>query len=142
MPFQFPSRKERWQKILISAAKQCGRNLIFPILPSTSFSKVLEKTADIPIRLLAHSKLELPSMKSVLEKLAPLSKEKQNTKEEKRILLMVGPEGGFSDREIELAIESKVHLFSLGSYTLRAETAALASIANLNFYFSSTTYSD
>lgn len=119
-------RCERWQQVLIAAAKQCGRSVVFPIAPLQKFPETLSATSHIPLRLLAHNEATLPSLKSVLDRVEkPVSE----------ILVIVGPEGGFSAKELALAGQMGVQMFSLGAYTLRAETAAMAIVANLRFFF-------
>jgi len=50
---------------------------------------------------------------------------------EDRIIVLIGPEGGFSDDEVESLTQSGAELVSLGTYRLRAETAAIAFLARL-----------
>ena len=118
-------RCERWNKVLISAAKQSGRNSLIDIKPIKTFEEVLEESKKFDIKILAHNDSSLPHLKNVLD-----SYEKNFNKD----MVMIGPEGGFTEKEIELARQNNITLFSLGSYILRAETAAIAIIANLNFY--------
>lgn len=118
---------DRWNKILISAAKQCERSQLMEILPCQSFDQVLESTGHFPLRLMAQCEPGIPSLHSLLA-----SQEKPS-----QIMILVGPEGGFSEREVTLAKKSGVHLVSLGKNILRAETAALAVIANIEFYYNS-----
>lgn len=120
-------RYERWQKVLLAAAKQCGRNNILHIATPQKFATLLQETAHVPLRILAHNDNQLPSLKKVLTQyLAP----------QQQVLVIVGPEGGFSKQELQQAQSAGVILFSLGYYTLRAETAALSLLATLNFYYS------
>ncbi len=118
-------RNERWQKVMIAAAKQCKRTSLIQIDSVQSFEQMLASTKQIPLRVLAHTGPELPSFKKILDCISPMPPE---------ILAIVGPEGGFSQTEIELAIAHNIQLFSLGPYVLRAETAAWAVISSLNFY--------
>ncbi len=122
---QMAGKEERWQKVMISAAKQCGRTSLIQIASTMDFSEVLKKTASFPTRLLAHNAKGLPSFKNLLDRLSPISYP---------VLVMIGPEGGFSEEEIHQAHESGILMFSLGNLILKAETAAIAVIANLNFY--------
>ena len=118
-------KQDRWEKVMLSAAKQCGRSSFIQIAPVMTFSKVLEETSSFPTRLLAHNGKDIPCFKRVLDSLSPISYP---------ILVLIGPEGGFSEKEIQEAVEKKIALFSLGNLILKAETAAIAVIANLNFY--------
>jgi 16S rRNA (uracil1498-N3)-methyltransferase len=49
--------------------------------------------------------------------------------ENKLLSILIGPEGGWTDREEELLQEKGAQFFTLGRYTLRAETAALTALA-------------
>ena len=119
-------KEERWQKILIASAKQCGRYDLLKIERPRSFLSLLEETRGIPLRLMAHRQEALPFFKEVMDAHAYGISE---------VLVLVGPEGGFSEQEISLAGNHGVHAFTMGPHTLRAETAAIAVIANLQFYF-------
>lgn len=125
-------RQERWEKILVAAAKQCGRTRLLPIAAPVRFGELLEKSGDFPLRIMAHNAPSLPTLKAVLDSKPGISK----------VLAMVGPEGGFSEGEVEQARGAGVRLFTLGPATLRAETAAMAVIANLRFYFADQEVSD
>lgn len=116
-------REERWHKVLLAAAKQSERPHLVNIEKTESFDNIIQKI-DHPL-LIAHTGAKLPSMQSVLRMQKNIS----------QLSIMIGPEGGFSDKEIEKAKENNAVLFSLGNYVLRAETAAMAIIANVNFYF-------
>ncbi len=54
------------------------------------------------------------------------------------INLFIGPEGGFSEEEIQLAETKGAHMVSLGAHTLRSETAAVAAAAIVLYELSST----
>jgi 16S rRNA (uracil1498-N3)-methyltransferase len=47
----------------------------------------------------------------------------------KEVNILIGPEGGWTDQEEEALCEKGAHFFTLGRYTLRAETAALTALA-------------
>lgn len=123
---QSAGKPERWEKIMIAAAKQCHRSHFIQIFPMMSFAEVLEKTTSFSLRLLAHPYNAEP-LKTVLD---------SQSSTPRQILVMVGPEGGFSEGELAQAKEQGIAFCSLGKYTLKAETAALALISNLHFYFS------
>ena len=55
--------------------------------------------------------------------------------DEKRVYLLIGPEGGFSEKEIELLKENKWVIDSLGKRKLRAETAAIVALYKVLNYF-------
>ncbi|MBP7020595.1 MAG: 16S rRNA (uracil(1498)-N(3))-methyltransferase [Planctomycetes bacterium] len=119
-------KEERWEKLLITAAKQSGHTSFPKIFSIMNFLETLQATSDFPLRLMAHNDPQVPFLHSFL---------KQQTTIPTKVLLMIGPEGGFSEIEVQQAQENGVNSFLLGSYTMRAETAAIAGLANLNFYW-------
>ena len=107
-----PSKQARWSAIALSAAKQCGRSVIPHIDPPSDFDAML--AAADPTRLLFWEKSEsgarLPNATH-------------------QATVIIGPEGGFSDAEVEHARRAGCHIASLGPRILRAETAAVSAIA-------------
>lgn len=106
---------QRWNQILKNAAEQSFRNIIPNLSEITKFSEALFDQEFINI--IAHEKQEITN-----ENLFNL---------EKNVAFFVGPEGGFSDSEIALALENEAKCISLGKRILRAETAAIALLAKL-----------
>jgi 16S rRNA (uracil1498-N3)-methyltransferase len=110
-------RLSHWQAIAISAAEQCGRNYVPPIAPPCTFSQALLTTAgDIRFVLSPRSSQKL---------------DKSNGYMHKRIVLWIGPEGGFSESEMDIALSSGCLALNLGPRILRTETASLAAITLL-----------
>jgi 16S rRNA (uracil1498-N3)-methyltransferase len=109
------NRREHWQKVVIAACEQCGRNRIPTVLPLVSLS---DYRAGEGLKILL----------SPLSELA-LSKLTQNSEQ---ILLAAGPEAGFTaEEEAALATQGFVPV-KIGARVLRTETAALAAVAALN----------
>ncbi len=113
-------REDRLRAIQVSAMKQCLTSWLPDLATGMSFEAVLEegKSANQPT-FIAH------------EKAAPESKMPHNETPASPLLL-VGPEGGFSDREVQLAVDAGATMVSLGPRRLRAETAALAVLCRTN----------
>lgn len=109
-------KREHWQRIATSACEQCGRNQVPPVDAICSYAQLLEKaaTAEIDSRLLLHPGSETP---------LALGARPQS------ILLLVGPEGGFSDEETTAALAAGFAPLQLGPRILRTETAPLAALA-------------
>jgi 16S rRNA (uracil1498-N3)-methyltransferase len=107
-------REQHWQKIIISACEQCGRNRL-PILDQVqTFSEYLADKNQ-----LEHSIV-----------LAPKANHRISTlKIDKKINVLIGAEGGLTEEEIQQAIQAGYLDVSLGSRILRTETAAIAMLA-------------
>ena len=110
-----------WQAIAISASEQCGRTKIVTILPPLPLDKWLE---------LAHTGHRLVLHHRAQQSLSHLGQPYNN-----QISLMIGPEGGWSDSEIQQAESQGFIGIQLGPRILRTETAALAALTALQCCF-------
>ncbi|MDD3269799.1 MAG: 16S rRNA (uracil(1498)-N(3))-methyltransferase [Syntrophomonadaceae bacterium] len=108
---------QRWQLIAREACKQCRRNTIPEIQTISNFPAILHGRGDNPVIMLYEHEEYL--------RLGHLLKEQHQSFREREILMMVGPEGGFSPKEVELAREQNVFIAGLGPGILRTETAGL-----------------
>ncbi|MBX7152245.1 16S rRNA (uracil(1498)-N(3))-methyltransferase [bacterium] len=112
------SKIQRWQKILLSAAKQSRRSIIPMIKDIQSFEHLLKSIYDI--KIIFHEK----SDHSALSYVSSLKDRPVQS-----ILICIGPEGGFTDEEINAVHDAGFEVLSLGSRRLRAETAAIAAMS-------------
>jgi 16S rRNA (uracil1498-N3)-methyltransferase len=111
-------RLDRLQATALSAMKQSLRAYLPAIHVLPTLEAVLKKYEGIK-KLVAHEKADVkPGISSF-------------QKESDELLLMVGPEGGFSDREIEMMLADNGEIVSLGAARLRAETAVVALLSQL-----------
>lgn len=117
------SRTERWQKIALSAAKQCGRTQVPEILPLCDFDQMIAGAGADQLRLLFWEKETARTLRQVHEANGSANS----------ILVAVGAEGGLSDGEAQLAVARGFHTVQLGKRILRAETAAVAVLALTQF---------
>lgn len=118
-----PERSEKkmahWQGIIVSAAEQCGRNRLPRLAPPASLSDwTSQHDLQRPILLSPRATQTLPSW--------------AKHQPPQAISLMIGPEGGFTEQEEELAIRRGALALGMGTRILRTETAALAAVAGLN----------
>ncbi|MGC8666836.1 MAG: RsmE family RNA methyltransferase [Chthonomonadales bacterium] len=122
------NRLTRWRQIARSAAEQCGRARIPVLEDLVSLPELVMRTER------AHCAILLdgggPPLARTLSQLLPHGCVLPSGP----ILLIVGPEGGFTPAETAEALSRGVHCASLGPYTLRTETAALAAIARIVHY--------
>lgn len=110
----------RLRRAVIEASKQCGRNRLMEIAHPQSWTDLLAGTPAVPCRILAHpdrrARAAQPSTRSNPLTAAPLPG---------RVLVAVGPEGGFTAGEVALAMAAGWQTIDLGPRTLRIETAAV-----------------
>ncbi|MGH7926935.1 MAG: 16S rRNA (uracil(1498)-N(3))-methyltransferase [Candidatus Binatia bacterium] len=117
------ARTERWQKIILSAAKQCGRTQMPKVLPLCDFRELVGQAWPDTLKLLFWEKDARQSLRQLQDK----------RDEVKAVLIAIGPEGGFSADEAALATEHGFIAVSLGRRILRAETAAVAAVSLAQF---------
>lgn len=121
-----PSEKklERWRRLAKTASAQSGRDRVTQIAAPVSFDELLASFRDYDCVLFPWELAEHVALKTVLPQLI---------KNARRVLVVIGAEGGFSHAETERARESGAHVIGLGSRILRTETAALVVVAVLNY---------
>ena len=115
------ARRERWHRIAVSSAKQCGRALVPAIAPPIMFDGPTS-LAHLPAPLfilVEPGALERPGSVADVSDTAPAA-----------ATLVVGPEGGWEAAELARCA-SHVHPLGLGALTLRADAAALVATAAL-----------
>ena len=113
------ARQQRWQKIAEEAAKQCGRTALTTVTPITDLSDLLKdnsRAEDTEI-IFCYENEDENTVKSCLR-----------AAQGKRLILLVGPEGGFTLDEAQEVQESGGRAVTLGPRILRAETAAVAAV--------------
>jgi len=107
----------RCERIALSAMKQCHRSVLPSIDSVQTFEAVCRQSADYNLKFLAHEKMSDTDLDQVLSQ-----KDRQYLKS---AILCIGPEGGFTDEEVDLAKESGFKVFGMGPRRLRSETAAI-----------------
>jgi 16S rRNA (uracil1498-N3)-methyltransferase len=111
-------RLERWLEILRQSSRQSGRATVPLLSPPMPLPSALEEVSTSDLRVLADTSG------------SPLSElEQELAAATGSVVLAVGPEGGFTEPEVEQAVSSGFRPASLGSMTLRTETAAVALLA-------------
>ena len=115
-------RHHRWGRIAIEASKQCGRGVVPKIEPLQDYSEMLQIASPGSLRLILWER-EGGQLKEVLER----------SKEKTRIFFIIGPEGGFSQEEVEEAKRAGFIPVTLGRRILRAETASLCLLSILQY---------
>ncbi|NNP67508.1 16S rRNA (uracil(1498)-N(3))-methyltransferase [Acinetobacter sp. Ac_5812] len=110
---------DHWQSVAIAACEQCGMNRVPQVLAPISLTEWLNS--------------ELPSSRFVL---AP-NKDQTNVLLNSRpdIALLIGPEGGLSEAEINTANQYQFKNWCIGDRVLRTETAPVVALSILNYHF-------
>ena len=119
------SKQTRWQAISESAAKQSKRNTIPEINEIISYKAALNAAKELDLLLVPYENED--GILSTKEALAEL-------KEAKSVGIIIGPEGGFDDAEIEAAKDAGGRIISLGKRILRTETAAITAVGMCMLY--------
>ena len=119
------SKVNRWEKIMLEAAQQCGRNH----LPTLVVGETLLQALDIESEALKLVAYENEAGQTIKDVLKTLHSDKSVTD----VLICIGPEGGYQEKEINAIIESGGKSVSLGNTILRAETAAIGSLAMIRY---------
>lgn len=118
------SRTARWNGIAEAAAKQSKRAIVPEVSPITSFAQAVEMAADMDVRIIPYELAE--GMERTRELMGHL-------KPGQEIAIFIGPEGGFEEREIQLAMEKGIEPVTLGKRILRTETAGMTVLAWLTY---------
>ncbi|MCX6137365.1 MAG: RsmE family RNA methyltransferase [Ignavibacteriales bacterium] len=113
----YTAKTQRWSALAMAAMKQSMRCWLPPVESVTEFATLLSGPLPYDLKLILHETID-PSLH--LYRVAGLHPDAR------KVLLLVGPEGGFSDEEVALAEKSGFHTASLGTRRLRTETAAVA----------------
>ena len=119
----FEKKLERLNRIAYEAAKQCGRGIVPSVTRMLSFEEMLDEALNTDLPLFCY---EAPGT-------LPLGRLLK--KEVKEISVIVGSEGGFSEREALLAKEKGLLLTGLGPRILRCETAPTFVLSCLSLYY-------
>ena len=125
-PERLSARTNRWKKIAAEALKQCGRNRAPDIHAVASFEKMLIQThaCDEKIIFWENQAASFATDRVGIE-----------AKSIRTVAVAIGPEGGFTNQEIEQAESSGFSTASLGPRILKADTAAIAACAVVQYLF-------
>jgi len=117
-------RLERWHKIAKEAAEQAHRGKIPTLFSVMEWKEVLEIAKD-NFAIIAYEQEKTQSLARILD---------QHLDKYQHIMLMIGPEGGFTEEEIEEAKAYGIVSVSLGKRILRTETAGMVAAANIFYH--------
>ena len=115
-------RHHRWEKIAVEASKQCGRGLVPKVESVQEYSDMLQNPSTEDLRLILWER-EGIKLKEVLKR----------SEENGNIFFIIGPEGGFTQLEVDEAKRAGFTPVTLGRRILRAETASLCLLSILQY---------
>ena len=125
-------RQERWQAVAKGAAEQSGRGMIPAVHMAPGFREALQIADTLDIVLIPYE----------LEKgMAGTVRTIENISPGQSVGIFIGPEGGFEEEEVRLAIEHGAVPVSLGKRILRTETAGLTALSILMYHLESKNHS-
>lgn len=117
------ARLDRWERITFESCKQCGRAVPPVLKPLQDFNSLLKIPGENDTKIIFWEKEETVNLHDIIPPLHAVQS----------VFAIIGPEGGFSDKEIIQAQDAGFHAATLGKRTLRAETAAIAAMSILQF---------
>lgn len=119
---------ERWNSISESGAKQSGRNVIPEVKPVMTYKEALSYAKELDVLMIPYELAEgMEDTKQFIEAIKP----------GQSVGIFIGPEGGFEQEEVELAIRMGAKSVTLGKRILRTETAGLTVLAVLMYHLES-----
>lgn len=110
---------DRWRKIALEATEQCGRSKAPVIGRVVTFTELVEMIPGFPLAIVAWEEEAGPSLRDALTE----------NRGSDSALVIIGPEGGLTEREVETAKSAGAVSVSLGRRLLRTDTAAIAACA-------------
>lgn len=115
----------RWNEIAKASAKQCGRSRIPLVHQVTSFDEALLRAGEMDVLLIPYERAEgMEDTRRAVERILP----------GQSVGIFIGPEGGFEESEVELAVSKGASPITLGKRILRTETAGLVILSILLYH--------
>ncbi|MCM1326368.1 MAG: 16S rRNA (uracil(1498)-N(3))-methyltransferase [Bacteroidales bacterium] len=122
------AKVSRWQGIVEAAAKQSKRSIIPKVADVMDFAQALQFAADMDVKLIPYELAKgMEKTKAIFGRL----------KAGQSIAVFIGPEGGFEEKEIAMALEKGMEPVTLGKRILRTETAGLAVLSWIMYFLES-----
>ncbi len=113
------AKVSRWQKIALEAAKQCNRGLVPVVSMPVRFTEAVAGAFNKDLAIIPYEKESSVGFKEIVSACS-------NTKS---AAIFIGPEGGFTEQEIELADSRGIRKLTLGPRILRTETAGIVALS-------------
>lgn len=117
----------KWQRVMYESSKQCERAVVPTCYDATSLEKVLSENSFDKVIVFCERIADKTIRESFKEK--PIEKGD-------KVLVVIGPEGGFSQKEFDSFKEKSLEMLTLGDLILRAETAVVVALGNVIYEYS------
>ncbi|MBO5385678.1 16S rRNA (uracil(1498)-N(3))-methyltransferase [bacterium] len=117
----------KWQRVMYESSKQCERAVVPTCYDATSLEKVLSENSFDKVIVFCERIADKTIRESFKEK--PIKKGD-------KVLVVIGPEGGFSQKEFDSFKEKSLEMLTLGDLILRAETAVVVALGNVIYEYS------
>jgi 16S rRNA (uracil1498-N3)-methyltransferase len=137
------SKLQRWQRIIQEAAEQCGRSRLPALLPIRPLVQALNDIQPGAIALMPWEEERGLSLREALQRnVTALTRDvapdgspyvRFSQSQPLTVVLFIGPEGGLTAEEVQMTQQRGVQTVTLGPRILRAETAAIATVANVMY---------
>ena len=117
----------KWQRVMYESSKQCERAVVPTCYDATSLEKVLSENSFDKVIVFCERIADKTIRESFKEK--PIKKGD-------KVLVVIGPEGGFSQKEFDSFKEKSLEMLTLGDLILRSETAVVVALGNVIYEYS------
>lgn len=124
---------DRLNRIAKEAAKQSKRTIIPKVYEPVEFNDLLKKLVDYDLIVVPYENAENFGIKNLAKNLNNVNR--ANSEEINSVAIIIGPEGGFEDSEIESLKEINAHIVTLGPRILRTETAGVVCASLVMYEF-------
>lgn len=120
---EFEKKRERYEKIILAAAKQSGRGIIPELSELKTINQAFDELKTVDLSIFCYE--------NATKSLSDCIKNSKNTTS---VGVLIGAEGGFTESEVDYAHSLGLISYSLGGRILRAETASLAVLSAVSIY--------
>lgn len=119
-------QRERMNRIAEEAAKQCGRAILPDVKLPVSFAEMITEAKKSDLSVFCYEDCHATSIRELLEK---------RGNEARTVSLIIGSEGGFSEREAQQIEDAGIFAVTLGNRILRCETAPIFALSSLCYFY-------